>query len=65
MEGIVKWFDVEKGYGFIESDEGVDHFVHQSSLKKVSNLKEGERVSFTQGETEKGFQARDVELVID
>jgi len=47
-EGIVKWFNEKKGFGFIEQDEGQDVFVHYSSINSqgFKTLAEGERVSF-------------------
>ncbi len=53
MEGRVKWFNDQKGYGFIEADGGNDVFVHHSSIESAGfkSLAEGDRVSF---EVEKG-----------
>ncbi|MDA8307489.1 MAG: cold-shock protein [Deltaproteobacteria bacterium] len=53
MEGRVKWFNDQKGYGFIEADGGNDVFVHHSSIEGAGfkSLAEGDRVSF---EVEKG-----------
>jgi CspA family cold shock protein len=53
VEGRVKWFNDQKGYGFIEADGGNDVFVHHSSIEGVGfkSLAEGDRVSF---EVEKG-----------
>ncbi|MDR3554674.1 MAG: cold-shock protein [Syntrophobacteraceae bacterium] len=53
MEGRVKWFNDQKGYGFIEADGGSDVFVHHSSIEGegFKSLAEGDRVSF---EVEKG-----------
>ena len=62
MDGTVKWFNNEKGYGFIEYKENNDIFVHYSMIdqKGYRSLNEGDRVSFELVETEKGLQARDV-----
>ena len=62
MIGKVKWFNNEKGYGFINSDNLDDIFVHYSSIKKdgYKTLTENEEVTFTLKETEKGLQATDV-----
>lgn len=51
--GTVKWFNEAKGYGFIESDQGGDVFVHYSAIggEGFKTLKEGQRVRF---ETERG-----------
>lgn len=61
-EGVVKWFNSEKGYGFIEQDDGPDVFVHYSSIEMsgFKSLNEGDRVSFEVVDSERGLQARDV-----
>ena len=53
MEGKVKWFNEKKGFGFIESDDGVDVFVHFSSVVAdgFKTLEQGQRVQF---DVEKG-----------
>lgn len=63
MQGKVKWFNDAKGYGFIECENLSDIFVHYSVIKKdgYKTLSEGDIVSFTLIETEKGLQALDVE----
>ncbi len=60
--GTVKWFNATKGYGFIERDQGGDVFVHYSAIEGSGyrSLDEGERVSFTVVEGQKGLQAQDV-----
>ena len=65
MRGKVKWFNNEKGYGFIEYNELEDIFVHYSAIKKegYKTLKEGDIVSFKLIETGKGLQAIDVEEI--
>ena len=62
--GVVKWFDVKKGYGFINRDEGNDVFVHYSSIHgdDFKKLEEGQKVTFVVSETDKGLQAQDVTL---
>ncbi len=62
-EGIVKWFNTEKGYGFILNPEGEDVFVHYRSIQVegFKNLREGQNVSFLQIKSEKGWQAAEVE----
>lgn len=64
--GIVKWFNANKGYGFIERDAGGDVFVHYSSIlgDGYRSLDEGQRVEFTVVDGEKGPQAQDVTAVI-
>ena len=60
--GKVKWFNNEKGYGFIEYEDLDDIFVHYSAIIKegYKTLKEGALVSFKLIETSKGLQAVDV-----
>ena len=62
--GVVKWFDVKKGYGFIKRDEGNDVFVHYSAIQGggYRSLDEGSRVSFVVQTGQKGLQAAEVEL---
>lgn len=65
-EGTVKWFDAEKGYGFVEPDGyDEDAFVHYSDVRGegFKSLDEGERVTFEVEEGEKGLKAREVERV--
>ncbi len=61
-EGTVKWFSDQKGYGFIEQDDGGDLFVHHSSINMTGfkTLQEGDRVSFEVGEGTKGPAAQNV-----
>jgi len=62
MRGRVKWFNNEKGYGFIEYENLEDIFVHYSAIIKegYKTLKEGAIVNFKLIETSKGLQAVDV-----
>ena len=65
MNGRVKWFNNEKGYGFIDHASGEDIFVHYSAIKQdgYKTLSEGQLVEFKLVETSKGFQAINVKLV--
>lgn len=61
-EGVVKWFNAVKGYGFIEQEEGPDLFVHFSSIDMpgYKSLNEGEKVVFDVEQSDKGPQAKNV-----
>ena len=63
--GKVKWFNAEKGFGFITSEEGKDLFVHFSEIQKdgFKTLEEGEKVTFDVKEGQKGPQAANVVVV--
>jgi len=63
MQGIVKWFSINKGYGFIVS-QGKDYFVHVNDIQKNSQLDEGDKVSFEPEEAKKGVKAVDVRKII-
>lgn len=61
-DGIVKWFDNKKGYGFIKREEGDDIFVHYSAINGdgFKTLNQDEKVSFELVEGPKGLQASNV-----
>ena len=61
--GKVKWFNAEKGYGFIESEDGTDVFVHFSAIEMegYKTLEEGAEVTFEVSEGAKGPQASNVQ----
>jgi CspA family cold shock protein len=60
-QGKVKWFNGQKGYGFIEQEGGKDVFVHVNSLAPgVASLSEGQAVEFDIEEAQKGPQATNV-----
>jgi cold shock protein len=62
MQGKVKWFNAEKGYGFIESADGKDVFVHFSAIQSdgFKSLDEGQAVEFDIVEGARGPQAANV-----
>ena len=66
-EGVVKWFNVNKGFGFIIRDAGGEVFVHFRSIRGTGHrtLREGQRVRFAAAEGEKGLQAEDVSTLND
>jgi len=62
LQGKVKWFNANKGYGFIESESGTDVFVHYSAIQSdgYRSLEEGEPVEFDIVEGARGPQAANV-----
>ena len=65
QKGIVKWFNAEKGFGFIKDENGKDIFVHFSEIKMdgYKTLEEGEQVEFDVKETPKGNLATNVTVI--
>ena len=63
--GKVKWFNAEKGYGFITSEDGKDVFVHYSSINSegFKTLEEGQTVTYDVVESDRGQQANNVTVV--
>ncbi|MDN8549148.1 cold-shock protein [Microbacterium sp. NM3R9] len=65
-QGTVKWFNAEKGFGFITMAEGQDVFVHYSNIEMngFRVLEEGQAVEFTVGTGQKGAQAESVRPLV-
>jgi cold shock protein len=64
-QGSVKWFNDQKGFGFITAEDGKDYFVHHSSIigNGFKTLSEGAEVKFEVEKSEKGLRAVQVSLV--
>ncbi len=64
-QGTVKWFSNEKGYGFIEREQGEDVFVHFTAIatEGYKSLTEGQRVEFEVVQGDKGLQASNVQPI--
>lgn len=64
VNGTVKWFNAEKGFGFITAETGEDVFVHYSQINKegFKTLEEGQKVQFNVVEGQKGPQAENVTI---
>lgn len=56
MRGTVKWFNANRGYGFIADESGIDYFVHYTEIQMEGfrRLKSGQTVSFVHGEDQQG-----------
>ena len=65
MQGKVKWFNAEKGFGFIERSDGDDVFVHFSAIQSegFKTLEEGQSVEFDVVEGNRGLQAANVTVI--
>ena len=62
VKGKIKWFNEQKGYGFILGDDGEDYFVHFSQAPRNARLDEGLEVSFEPHEGDRGKQAKSVDI---
>jgi len=62
VEGVIKWFSIKKGYGFIES-QGKDYFVHRWDIEARSKLKKGDKVSFKVEKVPKDFKAINIRKI--
>jgi len=62
MQGMVKWFSIERGYGFIEA-QGKDYFVHINDIGKNMQLDKGDKVSFEVQQAKKGVKAVNVRKI--
>ncbi|UUV17586.1 cold-shock protein [Fusobacteria bacterium ZRK30] len=65
LKGTVKWFNDDKGFGFISAEDGNDYFAHFSQIKKegFKTLNEGDEVTFEITQGDKGPQASNIETV--
>lgn len=57
MEGVVKFFNRKKGFGFITGDDGQDYFVHFTAIPRGVFINDNDRVSFEGGQGERGLKA--------
>ncbi|AZV56896.1 cold-shock protein [Clostridium sp. AWRP] len=65
MNGTVKWFNGEKGFGFITGEDGKDIFAHFSQINAdgYKTLEEGQKVSYDEGQGQKGPQAENITVL--
>ena len=65
LKGTVKWFNDDKGFGFITAEDGNDYFAHFSQIKKegFKTLQEGAEVAFEITQGDKGPQAANIETI--
>lgn len=67
MTGKIKWFNNQKGYGFISGDDGKEIFVHYSGIvgEGFKTLNEGDKVTFDVADCDKGVQAVNFQKVVE
>jgi CspA family cold shock protein len=64
MKGKVKWYDIQRGYGFIEGKNGTDAFIHKSNLPFWTIfLKTGDKVKYIPKRTNKGSEATELKIL--
>lgn len=64
MEGTVKWFNLDKGYGFILGDDREDYFLHYKAfIEPNTTANKDDRVSFKVIKTDRGLQATEVKVI--
>ena len=65
MNGTVKWFNAEKGFGFITGEDGKDVFAHFSQIQSngFKSLEEGQKVTYDVAQGQKGLQAENIQTV--
>ena len=62
MKGTVKFFNTDKGFGFIAGEDGKDYFAHTSAVPAVVTLREGDAVSFDVTQGDRGPKAANVKM---
>jgi len=64
MKGKVKWYDIKKGFGFIEGEDGLDVFIHKSEIPFWTiYLSKNDKVEYIKENTNKGIRAIDVKIL--
>jgi len=63
MEGVVKFFKESKGFGFIQTEEGKEYFVHISAVENQQELTEGDKVKFDTEQDDRGEKAVNVSVI--
>ena len=63
MNGIVKWYNPRKGYGFVAGEDEIDVFIHRDNLGDIEFLNEGDTITYEVLETDRGLKATNIKLV--